>query len=73
MLVKAPAMVRAMVAQLQTTFLKAFGDVQSNDIVRQVVVENLLLLVKLTPKADPIVKELTSQLDGDKIDGEQKV
>jgi hypothetical protein len=73
MLVKAAAMVRAMVAQLQTTFLKAFGDVQSNDIVRQVVVENLLLLVKLTPKADPIVKELTSQLDGDKIDGEQKV
>jgi len=27
----------------------------------------------MTPKADPIVKELTSQLDGDKIDGEQKV
>jgi hypothetical protein len=73
MLVKAAAMVRAMVAQLQTTFLKAFGDVQSNDVVRQVVVENLLLLVKMTPKADPIVKELTAQLDGDKIDGEQKV
>jgi len=62
-----------MVAQLQTTFLKAFADSQSNDTVRQVVVENLLLLIKLTPKADPIVKELTSQLDGDKIDGEQKV
>lgn len=27
----------------------------------------------MTPKVDPIVKELTSQLDGDKIDGEQKV
>lgn len=66
-------MVKAMVAQLQTTFLKAFGDVQSNDEVRQVVVENLLLLVKMTPKADPIVKELTSHLDGDKLDGEQKV
>lgn len=38
-----------------------------------VVVENLLLLIKMTPKADPIVKELTSQLDGDKIDGEQKI
>lgn len=35
--------------------------------------ENLLLLVKMTPKADPIVKELTSQLDLDKIDGEQKM
>jgi len=73
MLAKAPTMVRAMIPQLQTTFLKAFGDVQSNDTVRQVVVENLLLLIKLTPKVDPIVKELTSQLDGDKIDGEQKV
>lgn len=73
MLVKAATMVRAMVPQLQTTFLKAFGDVQSNDTVRHVVVENLLLLIKMTPKADPIVKELTSQLDGDKIDGEQKV
>merc|ERR1712086_1176300 len=70
---KAATMVRAMVPQLQTTFLKAFGDVQSNDTVRYVVVENLLLLIKMTPKADPIVKELTSQLDGDKIDGEQKV
>jgi len=37
-----------------------------------VVVENLLLLIKMAPKADPIVKELTTQLDGDKIDGEQK-
>lgn len=27
----------------------------------------------MTPKADPIVKELTSQLDLDKIDGEQKM
>ena len=73
MLVKAAAMVRAMVAQLQTTFLKAFGDTQSNDTVRLVVVGNLLLLSGMTPKADPIVKELTAQLDGDKIDGEQKV
>ena len=73
MLVKAAAMVRAMVAQLQTTFLKAFADQQSNETVRQVVVENLLLLVKMTAKADPIVKDLAAQLDGDKVDGEQKV
>jgi len=73
MLEKHSAMVRAMVAQLQTTFLKAFGDVLSTDTVRQVVVENLLLLIKLTPKIDPIVKDLTTQLDGDKTDGEQKV
>ena len=73
MLEKHSVMVRAMVAQLQTTFLKAFGDVLSTDVVRQVVVENLLLLIKLTPKVDPIVKDLTTQLDGDKTDGEQKV
>ena len=59
-----------MVPQLQTTFLKAFGDASSNEAVRQIVVENLLLLIQMTPKADPIVKELTSLLDGDKIDGE---
>jgi hypothetical protein len=63
-------MVRAMVAQLQTTFLKAFGDVQSNESVRKVVVENLMLLVTMTPKIDPIVKDLSSQLDGEKLDGE---
>jgi len=40
--------------------LKAFGDAQSNETVRQVVVGNLLLLAGMTPKADPIVKELTS-------------
>jgi hypothetical protein len=73
MLEKHSTMVRAMVAQLQTTFLKSFGDVLSTDTVRQVVVENLLLLIKLTPKIDPIVKDLTTQLDGDKTDGEQKV
>jgi len=45
MLVKSAVMVKAMVAQLQTTFLKAFGDSQSNETVRQVVVESLLLLI----------------------------
>jgi hypothetical protein len=73
MLVKAAAMVRAMVAPLQPTLLKAFGDAQSTEPVREVVIENLLLLIKMTPKADPIVKDLTSQIDGDKVDGEQKI
>ena len=72
MLTKMSALVRPMVAQLQTTFLKAFGDPQSTPAVRQVVTESLLLLVQLTPKADPVLKDLTTQLDGDKIDGEQK-
>ena len=66
-------MVRAMVAQLQTTFLRAIADPQANEDVRNVIVENLLILIKMVPKADPIVKELISQLDGDKIDGEQKM
>jgi hypothetical protein len=37
------------------------------------VIECLLLLVKDTPRVDPIVKELVSLLDSEKIDGEQKM
>lgn len=59
-----------MQAQLQTTFLKAFGDSQSSLQVRKIVIECLLLLVKDTPRVDPIVKELTSLIDSDKINGE---
>jgi len=60
-----------MQAQLQTTFLKAFGDSQSSLQVRKVVIECLLLLVEGTPRVDPIVKELVSLLDSEnKIDGE---
>jgi len=70
MLTNAAPALRAMVPPLQTTFLKAFGDASSTDAVRQLVVENLLLLIQMAPKADPIVKELTSLLDGDKVDGE---
>lgn len=62
-----------MQAQLQTTFLKAFGDPQSSLQVRKIVIECLLLLVSTTPRVDPIVKELISLLDSDKIDGEQKM
>lgn len=67
---KGAASAKAMQAQLQTTFLKAFGDPQSSLAVRKVVIECLLLLVNTTTRVDPIVKELTSLLDSDKIDGE---
>jgi len=40
--------------------LKALSDPQANHAVRKVVFENLLLLIKLTPKADPIIKDLIS-------------
>jgi len=40
--------------------LKALSDPQANHAVRKVVIENLLLLIKLTPKADPIIKDLIS-------------
>jgi len=53
--------------------LKAFGDAQSSLQVRKMVIECLLLLVKDTPRVDPIVKELVSLLDSEKIDGEQKM
>jgi hypothetical protein len=72
--VKASAAVKAMVPQLQTTFLKAFNDVQGATYdVRKLVVENLLLLVKITPKSDPIVKELASLLEGEKLEKEARV
>lgn len=61
---------KGMQPQLQTTFLKTFGDPQSSLPVRKVVIECLLLLVNSTPRVDPIVKELTTLLDSDKIDGE---
>mmetsp|Transcript_34907 Transcript_34907/g.53570 ORF Transcript_34907/g.53570 Transcript_34907/m.53570 type:complete len:481 (-) Transcript_34907:50-1492(-) len=73
MLVKCAIMVKAMAAQIQTTLLRAICDPTSNEEVRMVVIENLLLLIKMVPKTDPIVKELTSQLDGTKADGEQKM
>lgn len=41
--------------------------------MRQVVVDNLLLLIKLAPKADPIIKDLSNQLEGEKVNGEQKM
>lgn len=37
------------------------------------MVDNLLLLIKITPKCDPIVKELTSLIEGDKLTKEQKI
>lgn len=32
-----------------------------------------MLLIKLAPKADPIIKDLSAQLDGEKVNGEQKM
>jgi len=71
MLKNSPSM-RAMVAQLQTTFLKAFNDPAADLEVRNTVVSNLLLLVKLVPKCDPIVKELTTSLDQERVERESK-
>jgi len=34
--------------------------------VRNTIVENLLMLVKLSPKSDAIVKELAASLDGER-------
>ena len=58
-----------MAAQLQTTFLKALGDSSMNEHVLRVILENLILLVKGLTRVDPIIKELISLLDGNKIEG----
>jgi hypothetical protein len=63
---------KAMAAQLQTTFLKALGDTQTNVHTQNVVMENMLLLTKGLPRIDPIVKELVALIDGTKVDGQQK-
>lgn len=61
-----------MQAQLQTTFLKALGDPLTVPDVREIVISNLLLLVGSLTRVDPIVKELNSLLDSQKIDNESK-
>jgi len=71
--IKGSTSVKAMFAQLQTTFLKALGDPQSELIVRRAVIDNIELLINTAPKVDPIVKELTALIESDKINGEQKI
>ena len=61
-----------MQAQLQTTFLKALGDPNSTEPLQRVVIENLILLAKGLLRVDPIVKELSSLIDGEKVDELQK-
>lgn len=67
-LLRVPLFAKAMAPQLQTTFLKAFNDSQATPTVRKTVVECLLHFLKIAPKVDPIVKELASMVEGDKVD-----
>ena len=49
--------------------MKALGDSSMNEHVLRVILENLILLVKGLTRVDPIIKELISLLDGNKIEG----
>lgn len=69
---KGAASAKAMQTQLQTTFLKAYGDIMSTVQVRKSVLDNLMILVKDVPRVDPIVKELSQLLEGSKIEPDQK-
>lgn len=53
--------------------MKAFNDTQATVEARKIVAEDLILLTKITPKSDPIVKELTSLLDGEKLEREARI
>jgi hypothetical protein len=64
---------KAMAPQLQTTFLKAFNDNQATAIVRKEVVDCLLHFLKIAPKVDPILKELSVMLEGDKLENFSKI
>jgi hypothetical protein len=55
---------------MQTTYTKAIGDPQSILHSRQIILENLLLLIQQLPRIDPIVKDLNALLDGTKLDGD---
>jgi hypothetical protein len=62
-----------MAPQLQTTFLKAFNDSSATKVVRQEVVSCLIEFMKIAPKVDPIVKELSTMIEGDKLEEIAKV
>ena len=58
-LLRASLFAKAMAPQLQTTFLKAFNDTQATPLVRKAVVDCLVHFLKIAPKVDPILKELS--------------
>jgi hypothetical protein len=64
---------KAMAPQLQTTFLKAFNDSQATSLVRKVVVDCLIHFLKIAPKIDPILKELSIMIEGDKLENNAKI
>lgn len=72
-LLRASANAKPMAPQLQTTFLKAFNDSQASKAVRQEVVSCIVEFMKIAPKVDPIVKELSTMVEGDKIEESAKV
>jgi len=41
--------------------------------VRKTVIEGLLLLIKIVPRIDPIVKDLLGHIESDKVDKEAQV
>ncbi len=72
-LLRASMNAKAMAPQLQTTFLKAFNDSQATSLVRKVVVDCLIHFLKIAPKVDPILKELSIMIEGDKLENEAKI
>ena len=67
-LLKGGLTIKPIYSQLQTTFLKSFSDQLGTPHLRRIVSENLLLLVAVIPKLDPIVKDIVTQLASEKLD-----
>lgn len=42
-------------------------------MVRKTVIECLMIFLKIAPRIDPIVKDLSTMIDGDKIDNLSKI
>lgn len=72
-LLRVPLFAKAMAPQLQTTFLKAFNDTQATPNVRKGVVDCLINFLKIAPKVDPILKELSTMIEGDKVESNSKI
>lgn len=56
--IKGGIALKPMVPQLQTTFIKALGSPDSTNQMIHEVKKNIILLIKVTPRIDNIVKDL---------------
>jgi isopropylmalate/homocitrate/citramalate synthase len=60
--IKVGDILKPMIPQLQTTFIKALTIPEANDQLFDLLNRNIMQLLKLTPKIDNVVRELLKAL-----------